>query len=204
MTQWKVYSLSIVDSHNWSLIERFYREILLSVRLHLIYSHFMDCTEVPWESLTSMVISIAVVKVFHQWPIIKWFLPCSTSTPIIAWLDSYLWKMGLKTLDLIILVQVAMEYLWFVLTHRSTLRVTWLCPNLSLLTHRSTMYFWWLCSDLSRVGMDPQCMFGGHDLSYLTWIFTCRHLCSDSFVFWVWESIPRWWCIIVLHFLVCR
>jgi hypothetical protein len=32
--------------------------------------------------------------------------------------------------------------------------------------------------------MDPQCMFGGHDLSYLTWIFACRiyalsHLYSE-------------------------
>jgi hypothetical protein len=35
------------------------------------------------------------------------------------------------------------------------------------LTHRSTMYFWWLCSDLSHIGMDPQCMFGGHDLVLL-------------------------------------
>ena len=41
------------------------------------------------------------------------------------------------------------------------------------LTHRSTVYFWWLCSYLSHIGMDPQCMFGGHDLSYLTWIFAC-------------------------------
>jgi hypothetical protein len=28
--------------------------------------------------------------------------------------------------------------------------------------------------------MDPQCMFGGHDLSYLTWIFACQNLCFDS------------------------
>jgi hypothetical protein len=34
-------------------------------------------------------------------------------------------------------------------------------------THISTVYFWWLCLDLSHNGMDPQCMFGGHDLSYL-------------------------------------
>jgi hypothetical protein len=26
-------------------------------------------------------------------------------------------------------------------------------------------------------------MFGGHDLSYLTWIFACQHLCFESFVF---------------------
>jgi hypothetical protein len=31
--------------------------------------------------------------------------------------------------------------------------------------------------------MDPWCMFGGHDLSYLTWIFACWHLCFESFVF---------------------
>ena len=75
--------------------------------------------------------------------------------------------------------------------------------NFESLTHRSTVYFWWLCSYLSHHGMDPQCMFGGHDLSYLTWIFACHHLCFDSFVFWVWEFLPQWWYIIVLYFLVC-
>jgi hypothetical protein len=48
------------------------------------------------------------------------------------------------------------------------------------LTHRYTMYFWWIFSDLSHNGMDPQCMFGGHDLYYLTWIFSCQHLLFES------------------------
>ena len=37
------------------------------------------------------------------------------------------------------------KYLWFVLTHRSTLYVSWLCPNLNSLEHRSIVYSWWLC-----------------------------------------------------------
>jgi hypothetical protein len=38
------------------------REIPSSVRLQLINSHSLDCTSVPWESLTLMVISLALVK----------------------------------------------------------------------------------------------------------------------------------------------
>ena len=34
---------------------------------------------VPWESLTSMVISLTLVNGSHHWPVIKWSLPCSTS-----------------------------------------------------------------------------------------------------------------------------
>ena len=36
-------------------------------------------TRVPLESLTLMVISLALVNGSHHWPVIKWFLPCSTS-----------------------------------------------------------------------------------------------------------------------------
>jgi hypothetical protein len=42
------------------------RKIPSSVRLQLIYSHLMDCTTVPWESLTSMVISLTLVNGLHQ------------------------------------------------------------------------------------------------------------------------------------------
>ena len=40
------------------------RKIPSNVRLRLIHSHSMDCTRVPWESLTSMVISLALVNGF--------------------------------------------------------------------------------------------------------------------------------------------
>ena len=49
-----------------------------SFRHQDIYSHLVDCTRVPWESLTSMMISLALVNSSHHWPVIKWFLPCST------------------------------------------------------------------------------------------------------------------------------
>jgi hypothetical protein len=42
------------------------REISSSVRHQLIYSQSMDCTIVPWESLTLMVISLALVNGIHQ------------------------------------------------------------------------------------------------------------------------------------------
>jgi hypothetical protein len=40
------------------------RKIPSDVQLQLLYSHSMDCTMVPWESLTSMVISLALVNGF--------------------------------------------------------------------------------------------------------------------------------------------
>jgi hypothetical protein len=40
------------------------QKIPSDVRIQLIYSHSMDCTMVPWESLTSMVISLALVNGF--------------------------------------------------------------------------------------------------------------------------------------------
>jgi hypothetical protein len=38
------------------------RKILSIVRHQLIYSQSIDCTAVPWESLTLMVISLALVN----------------------------------------------------------------------------------------------------------------------------------------------
>ena len=55
--------------------------IWLSVRHKIIYSHSGYCTRVPWESSTPMVISLTLVNGSHHWPVIKWFLPCSTSKP---------------------------------------------------------------------------------------------------------------------------
>jgi hypothetical protein len=42
------------------------RYIPPSVRLQLINSHSLDCTSVPWESLTLMVISLALVNGSHH------------------------------------------------------------------------------------------------------------------------------------------
>jgi hypothetical protein len=40
------------------------REIPPSVQVQLINSHSLDCTRVPWESLTLMVISLTLVNGF--------------------------------------------------------------------------------------------------------------------------------------------
>ena len=57
----------------------FDQENRLGVQHQDTYSHSVDCTRVPWESLTLMVISLALVNGSHHWLVIKWFLPCSTS-----------------------------------------------------------------------------------------------------------------------------
>ena len=57
----------------------FDQNIRLSVWHQIIYSHSGDCTRVPWESLTSMVMSLSLVNGSHNWPVIKWFLLCSNS-----------------------------------------------------------------------------------------------------------------------------
>jgi hypothetical protein len=40
-------------------------EIPMSVRPQLIDSHLLDCTIVPWDSLTLMVISLMLVNGIH-------------------------------------------------------------------------------------------------------------------------------------------
>ena len=65
-----------------------------SVRLQVIYSHLTDCTWTSWKSLTSMMIFLALVNGIHQWPVIKWIIPCSTSSPSFTWLRVMSFGMG--------------------------------------------------------------------------------------------------------------
>ena len=44
---------------------------------------------VLWEPLTLLVVSLMLVNSLHHWLVIKWFLPCSTSTHLFTWLESY-------------------------------------------------------------------------------------------------------------------
>jgi hypothetical protein len=57
----------------------------MNVRPHLIYSHSLECTRVPWESLTSLVISLALVNDLPQGLVIKWFLPCLKSKHVFTY-----------------------------------------------------------------------------------------------------------------------
>ena len=49
----------------------------------------LECTTIPWESSSLLVISLTLAKSIHQWLVIKWFLPCSTPTLFFTWLELY-------------------------------------------------------------------------------------------------------------------
>ena len=75
MPQWQVSLSSIIGLHHWPLIDECHRVFDFSQ----IYSHSTKCAEISWRSSSSMVILLAFVNGIHQWPVIRWFLPCSTS-----------------------------------------------------------------------------------------------------------------------------
>ena len=92
--------------------------ISLSVQLQFLYSHSKECTEIIWESLTSIVISLTLVNGIHQWPIIKWFLSCLTSRNLFAWLESY--RLGLEWRPWV--VCYSLEYVHILRFRWSTIR----------------------------------------------------------------------------------
>ena len=73
--------------------------ISLSVQLQVLYSHSMVCIEIPWESLTSMVISLTLVNILHHWIVIKWFLPCLTSRHCNQMVRFILFRVHLEDLE---------------------------------------------------------------------------------------------------------
>jgi len=81
---------SFLNLNNRSSSLNFDQKILYGVWLQLIHSHHMDCTIVPWETLTSSMVSLASLKNLHHWSVIRWCLPCSTPAHSFTWLDSYI------------------------------------------------------------------------------------------------------------------
>lgn len=49
----------------------------------------LECTTVPWEPSSLLVISLAFVNSIYQWPVIKQFITCSTSTSFFTLLQLY-------------------------------------------------------------------------------------------------------------------
>ena len=117
--------------------------IPLIVRLQLIYSHSWDCTRVPWESLKSMVISLALVNGSHHWPVIKWFLPCSTSNHC-------------NHMDRIILCRRWDE------DPRYVFKALIAFPQVTMEFYISTFVWSWLCSNLRMYDIDLHCMTGSY------------------------------------------
>ena len=107
-----------------------YSSIILGVRLQVLYSHMEECTKIPWESLTSMVISFTLVNSLHKWLVIKWFIPCSTSrnyNHMVRFVSSRVWLKEPRLYD--ILPRLRWSLFWFIL-HRSTFYWSWLCYHL--------------------------------------------------------------------------
>ena len=121
----------------------FDRQNRLSVQHHDIYSHSVDCTRVPWESLTSMVISLALVNSSHHWSVINWFLPCSNSDHC-------------NQMDRIILCGRRDEYPGYLLSAHRFPRLRWHILYES--QHGSTFVCLWLCSDLCMYDIDLHCI----------------------------------------------
>ena len=114
--------------------------ILSSVRLQNIYSHLEECTEIPWGSLTLMVIYLTLVNGIHQSPVIKWFLPCLMAGHLFTWIESYYLELESRP--------------WMVR----------FCLNMCLYLgcdrviidslHGSTLYVWWLWLSLGQDDID--------------------------------------------------
>ena len=134
----------------WAYIIDLWSDDSMDVRLQLIYSHSSKCTRVPWESLTLMVISLALVNGLHHWSVIKWFLPCSTSKNLFTWLDLYYIGISKKTLGWFFILICTFPRLWrssFELWHIFCYIVP-LCIGRGyvLSSHRSTMFSLWIRS----------------------------------------------------------
>ena len=71
----------------------FDRKILRGVRCQVLYSHHVNCTAVPWGSLSLSVIPLALVNGLHHWPVIKRCLSMFDFSAILTWIDLYLeWR----------------------------------------------------------------------------------------------------------------
>ena len=101
-----------------------------NVRLQVLYSHLMICTRVSWESLTSMVISLTLIHNLHQWLVIKWFLPCSTSRHCNHLLRFVSLWVRLEDPRLFGTFPRLWWSLVWVILKRSTLYWSWLCYHL--------------------------------------------------------------------------
>lgn len=81
---------NIPRSQQQVLIIRIRPKYFVCVLIQLIYSHRIDYTTIPWDPLTPSVVFLTYVNGLHQWPVMRWCLPCTISSHLFAWLDSYI------------------------------------------------------------------------------------------------------------------
>ena len=142
---------SVCLNHRFSLSRHrftsltFDRQSRLGVRHQDIYSHSADSTRVPWESLTLMVISLALVNGSHHWPVIKWFLPRSNSDHC-------------NHMDTIVLCGRRDKDLGHLFKKRSLLFPG--CDGVLYIYHGSTFVWSWLCSNFYLYDIYLHYMYG--------------------------------------------
>ena len=67
----------------------FDRKILRGVRRQVLYSHHVNCTAIPWGSLSLSVIPLALVNSLHHWLVIKRCLSMFDFKTFLTWIDLY-------------------------------------------------------------------------------------------------------------------
>ena len=127
----------------------FDRQNRLGVQHQDIYSHSVDCTKVPWESLTSMVISLALFNGSHHWLVIKWFLPCLTSEHCNHMDRIVLVENETNTLGTC-LALIAFPRLRWSFVYQAWIQICMVVAMLKFVSvlHRSTLYIWQLLTTL--------------------------------------------------------
>ena len=145
------------------------QNIPLSVQLQYVYSNSKECTEIPWESLTLMMISLALVEGIHQRWVIKWFLPCLKSRHLFTWIESYHLVLEWRTW----MVRFSLEYVPIFTLQWIIVWSHYMDPNcmsggyVQVLSQDDMDLLCMFCRCVSiwfLLIMDLQCIFGSHDM----------------------------------------
>ena len=115
--------------------------------------------------------SLALVNRIHQYLVIQWILPCSTTTHLFTWFESHYWIVS-KTLGssvasfhhAIIPGCNGDSQLLFDVLHIDPHLYVYVV--IFLTWRRSTMYFWWLQSLLVMESWIHNVSPSGHDLKH--------------------------------------
>ena len=137
-----------------------------------------------------MVVSLAFINGFHYWPIIKWFPPCSTSTPLFRMvrIRTFFGQFGLKTLGLPValssfaIAQVAQDLVILYMTFCWDIDPP--CIFVAMVDSWAWIHLVHLCHDSFRFYMVPVCILRDHD-SYISYTYvgsTC--ILMDIFCIW--------------------
>ena len=131
-----------------------------------------------------MVISLALVKGSHHWPVIKWFLPCSTSDHC-NHMDRIVLcgRWDEDTGNLFKSAHYFLPRLWWSFVYLAWIHICMVMVMLKFASvwHRSTLYVWYLCPSLSPLFYHGSTMYSSsHAYLFHSWI--CLVLvCSYEF-----------------------